>query len=190
MNRGWSAESPIAWRSLFSVVLRLASKSTKVSAGHNRCRNSSRVTIRPACSSSRARTCNSFSCSLNLAPCLRISPVRSSTSKVPKRTHRGDWSGSLMGRSTNARFHFTMRYGAGSDSPKHPQLEKPDPGLTVRSRDADLHPFPISYLDEDSFVLFHLSSQQLGTCHDPPKYLALARSSVVGASAHTKNRRK
>src|SRR5205807_5896094 len=63
-----------------------------------------------------------FSCSLNLAPCLRISPVRSSTSKVPKRTHRGDWSGSLMGRSTNARFHFTMRYGAGSDAPKHPPI--------------------------------------------------------------------
>src|SRR5712691_11503708 len=164
MNRGWSAESPIAWRSLFSVVLRLASKSTKVSAGHNRCRNSSRVTIRPACS-----------CSMNFAPCLRISPVRSSTSKVPKLTHRGDWSGSLMGRSTNARFHFTMRYGAGSDSPKHLQLEKPDPGLTVRSRDADLHPFPISYLDEDSFVLFHLSSQQYGNLPRPSKMPCLGQ---------------
>src|SRR2546426_4698289 len=100
---------------------------------------------------------------------------QAATSNVPKRTHRGDWSGSLMGRSTNARFHCTMRYGAGSDSPKHPQLEKPDPGLTVRSRDADLHPFPISYLDEDSFVLFHLSSQQYGNLPRPSKIPCLGQ---------------
>ena len=47
MNRGLVAESPIASRILLTALFTPWSKSTNVSALHNRLRSSSRVTISP-----------------------------------------------------------------------------------------------------------------------------------------------
>src|SRR5581483_5678147 len=85
MNRGLDAESPNASRSLLTMVFRLWSKSTNVSAGHRRCCNSSRVTTSPERSSSISNAWKGWSGTRIFTPCLRSSPLAESASNVPKR---------------------------------------------------------------------------------------------------------
>lgn len=93
MNFGASAESFSASRSLLMALFNPWSKSTNVSVGQSLCRNSSRVTIPPGCSSSIARIWSGWSCSRILRPFLRSSPARKSTSYGPNRTLRADTEG-------------------------------------------------------------------------------------------------
>ena len=88
-NRGRSAASPSAARTRLTALLRLLSKSTKVSDGQSRPHSSSRVTSSPGRSRSAARRRNGLSWSFTLAPALCSSPARTSSSKVAKRTTGG-----------------------------------------------------------------------------------------------------
>ena len=67
------------------IVFRLWSKSTKVSAGHSFCRNSSRLTTSPGRSTSMSNVRNGCSSKHNRIPDVRSSPRPGSASKAPKR---------------------------------------------------------------------------------------------------------
>src|ERR1019366_10677494 len=83
-KRGFSDASPSTSRSRMTALFSPWSKSTKVSPGQSRLRNSSRVTISPGFSSSTTRTWKGCSGSLIRSPCLRSSQAFRSTSKTPK----------------------------------------------------------------------------------------------------------
>ncbi len=74
INRGFSAESPSASRSLLMAVPSEWSKSTIVSPPHSRCWISSRVTTSPGRSSRQTSTRNGCACSRIRIPDLRSSP--------------------------------------------------------------------------------------------------------------------
>ena len=86
--RGVSAESPSACRTFLMAVFRPCSKSTNVSAGHNRCRRSSRVKTSPGRSSSAARICAGCSCSRTGCPSRHSSRPPSANSNWPNRSRR------------------------------------------------------------------------------------------------------
>src|ERR1019366_7520585 len=83
-KRGFSDASPSTSRSRMTALFSPWSKSTKVSPGQSRLRNSSRVTISPGFSSSTTRTWKGCSGSLIRSPCLRSSESFRSSSKTPK----------------------------------------------------------------------------------------------------------
>src|SRR6267378_4338671 len=88
-KRGTSAESFSAERILLMAVPRLWSKSTKVSAGHNLFRISSRETTSPGRSSSITKRSKGWACRRILWPSRRNSPESRCAAKRPKRITLG-----------------------------------------------------------------------------------------------------